>query len=47
MPRQEIDDLCKLIKKTAPFKEVLVTRAGCTISSHCGPGCMGILFMVK
>lgn len=47
MPRQEIDDLCKLIKKTAPFKEVLVARAGCTISSHCGPGCMGILFMVK
>ena len=47
IPQEEIDDLCNLIKETAPFKEVLITRAGCTISVHCGPGCMGILFMTK
>ena len=26
------------------FDEVLETRAGCTISSHCGPSCLGVLF---
>ena len=33
------------ILKIAPFQEVLVTRAGSTICSHCGPVAMGILFM--
>lgn len=28
----------------APFREVLITRAGCTVSNHCGPGTLGILF---
>ncbi len=30
-----------------PFAEVLLTRAGCTISNHCGPRTMGILFFNK
>lgn len=29
------------------FDEVLVTRAGCTISAHCGPNTLGILFVRK
>lgn len=32
------------VRRCGDFKEVYITRAGCTISSHCGPGCMGILF---
>ncbi len=40
-----------LVKKTvlecAPFQEVILTRAGCTVSCHCGPGCLGILFYRK
>lgn len=31
----------------APFHEVLVTRAGCTVSNHCGPGTLGVLFFRK
>ena len=31
----------------ASFQEILVTRAGCTVSSHCGPGTLGILFLHK
>ena len=27
------------------FKEILITKAGCTISSHCGPNTLGILFL--
>lgn len=30
-----------------PFKELFVTRASCTISSHCGPGTIGVLFIHK
>ena len=29
------------------FDEVLITRAGCTISSHCGPNTLGVLFLTK
>ena len=29
------------------FEHVYVTRAGCVISSHCGPGTLGVLFYSK
>ena len=29
------------------FKEIHITRASCTISSHCGPNTLGVLFMTK
>ena len=35
------------VKKAAPFKEVIMTRAGCTISSHCGADTLGVLFIRK
>ena len=35
------------VLKNAPFAEVIHTRAGCTVSSHCGPNCIGILFYRK
>lgn len=35
------------VKKAAPFKEVFLTRAGCTISSHCGADTLGVLFIRK
>lgn len=35
-----------LIEKNI-FDEVFVTRASCTISSHCGPDTLGVLFMTK
>lgn len=44
-------EIIKMVKTTvedlAGFKEILITRAGCTISSHCGPNTLGILFMTK
>lgn len=30
-----------------PFETVLHTRAGCTVSAHCGPQCLGVLFYQK
>ena len=35
------------VLKNAPFAEIIHTRAGCTVSSHCGPNCIGILFYRK
>ncbi|MBO5928481.1 MAG: DegV family protein [Clostridia bacterium] len=29
------------------FDEIFITRAGCTISAHCGPNTLGVLFMTK
>lgn len=35
------------VKDKNIFDEILISRAGCTISSHCGPNTLGILFMTK
>ncbi len=35
------------VKSLAPFAEVHITRAGCTISSHCGKNTLGVLFIRK
>ncbi len=35
------------IRTHIPFDEIIETRAGCTISSHCGPNTLGILFIEK
>ncbi|MBQ6570045.1 MAG: DegV family protein [Clostridia bacterium] len=46
---KELEDLAvATVKRLQPeFKEVLVTQAGCCISSHCGPDCIGVLFATK
>ncbi len=45
---QELLDMAvATVRELQPFKEVCVTRAGCTISSHCGPDTIGVLFIRK
>lgn len=44
---QLVDEIVALVKKLAPFKEVFMTRAGCTVSSHCGADTLGVLFIRK
>ena len=29
------------------FSEILITRAGGVVSSHCGPGTLGVLFIAQ
>lgn len=41
------DEIKELVKTLAPFKEVFLTRAGCTVSSHCGANTLGVLFIRK
>ncbi len=33
------------VKATADFENVYITRAGCTVSSHCGRNTLGVLFI--
>ena len=40
-------EVAALVKELAPFEEVLITTAGSTISNHCGPNCLGILYYNK
>ncbi|HWR24113.1 MAG TPA: DegV family protein [Feifaniaceae bacterium] len=37
----------KAVLDAFPFAEVIITDAGGTISSHCGPGTLGVLFLRK
>lgn len=46
-PESDITLAREEIAKYADFKEVYVTRASGTISAHCGPRTLGVLFMTK
>lgn len=44
----EIVDMCvHKVKELLPDANVMVTRAGCTVSSHCGRNTLGVLFIRK
>ena len=47
VPKELEDKVVALVKELHPFREVIVTRAGSTIASHCGPECLGVLFFKK
>lgn len=42
-----VKSVVEKVKELAPFKEVFITRAGCTVSSHCGANTLGVLFVRK
>lgn len=40
-----IDSVRQYLEGLNYFEEILVTRAGAVVSSHCGPGTLGVLFI--
>ncbi len=42
-----IEKVVARIQELQPFREVFVTQASCTISCHCGPNTLGVLFLTK
>ena len=40
-----IGEVRAYLESLGRFREILVTRAGSVISSHCGPGTLGVLFI--
>ena len=47
VPDEVVQKVIALVKELHPFTEVIETKAGCTISCHCGPACLGVLFFKK
>ena len=44
MATPEMVEACKKECEARGFKRIIITTAGATISSHCGPKCIGILY---
>ena len=42
-----VDQCVKQVSDMGVFDEVLITRAGCTVSAHCGRNTLGVLFIRK
>lgn len=40
-----VEQIRKMVEELGIFEEILITRAGCVISSHCGPGTLGVLYI--
>ena len=45
IPAETVESLMTLVKELSGCREVHHATAGCTISSHCGPKCLGVLFI--
>ncbi|MDR2736553.1 MAG: DegV family protein [Gracilibacteraceae bacterium] len=46
-PESDIEMVKEEITALQDFQECYVTRAGCVISTHCGPRTLGVLFVTK
>ncbi|MBQ4283699.1 MAG: DegV family protein [Lachnospira sp.] len=44
---ETIDKIKQFLSELNYFEEIIVTRAGGVISSHCGPGTLGVLYYSK
>ena len=42
---ETVNAIKRYLEELNYFKEILITRAGCVISSHCGPGTLGVLYV--
>ena len=45
--QETIDKVYQFVKDLEYFEEIIINRAGGVISSHCGPGTLGVLFYAK
>lgn len=42
-----LDMVWKTVEKQGNFKEMILARAGCTITAHCGPNTLAVMYMEK
>jgi DegV family protein with EDD domain len=47
VPEEIIRELVDMVREAVPGAEVHRARANCTVSSHCGPKTLGVLFLKK
>jgi DegV family protein with EDD domain len=46
-PQADAEYLCAELLKIAPIQQVHITNASSVVSSHCGPGTIGILYLMN
>jgi len=46
-PEELLQTVVSLVEETGYFREICVSRAGCTVSCHSGPGTVGVLYIKK
>ncbi len=47
VPEERLALVKKQVEETGIFENIYISRASCTISTHCGPGTLGVLFLEK
>lgn len=47
VPEETLRELRDIIREAVPDAEIHSAKAGCTITSHCGPKTLGVLFIRK
>ena len=47
VPEETIRELMDMVREAVPGAVVHSAKAGCTITSHCGPKTLGVLFLTK
>lgn len=47
MSDEDAKYLKRELERAIPAKEIIITNAGCVVSSHCGPNTVGILYISK
>ena len=47
IPQEELEQLRREILELVPFEEVPIIQVGCTVTSHAGPGAMGVIFATR
>ena len=45
--KEVVDEVRAYLESLGRFEEIIETRAGGVISSHCGPGTLGVLFYME
>ena len=47
VPEETLREITDIVREAVPGAEIHAAKAGCTITSHCGPKTMGVLFLRK
>ena len=45
IPEETMRELADLVRETVPGAEIHRSKAGCTVTSHCGPQTVGLMFI--
>ena len=47
LTKEELEDIKKQVQRKVAFQNIICQKASSAISTHCGPGTFGLLFMMK